>query len=251
MVFGRKDKLEGKIPDHFLAEVQDLKTTRDNTVDVVKIMEKMVKSALPPSAANANVLEQKAMATQQDELQKVGQTCENSMHCFYEQRYYYVLKTSSEVCNQLSKKQKSTIQEIYDRSMMPMKVWVEEEYPRFIRDLQRCAKLKKESDAANAAFAAKASPIKQAKAQNAKDVYEPQVKICAMQMEKERKVHKHHMNCLKLMAAMQHNYSKYVVEEVEKAQAKLASQLNSVEGQENKGAGSADSREQKARPSNE
>lgn len=124
------------------------------------------------------------------------------MHEFYEQRYYYVLKTTSEVCNHLSKRQKHTIQEIYDRSMMPMKLWSEEEFPRLIRDLQKCHKLKKETDSAFVALASKQSPAREAKSNALKEQYDQQLRMCRNEIEKTRKIRKHHTSCLKLMASL-------------------------------------------------
>jgi shikimate 5-dehydrogenase len=51
--------------------------TREYTIDIVKYIEKMVRTALPVNAVNTTVpMEQKAIAVQLDELQKLAQTCE-------------------------------------------------------------------------------------------------------------------------------------------------------------------------------
>jgi hypothetical protein len=77
MVFGSKDKLDGKIPDEFLADMKLIKETREYTVEIVKYMEKLVSTAIPPNITNPDVAQQKEIATYQDELQKLSRTCEN------------------------------------------------------------------------------------------------------------------------------------------------------------------------------
>jgi hypothetical protein len=81
-------------------------------------------------------------------------------------------------------------------------VWVEEEYPRLLRDLQKCHRLKKENDSAAAAVASKPTPTKEAKANAVREQYELQLRMCKIEMEKTKKIRKHHTNCLKIMASL-------------------------------------------------
>jgi len=232
-MFGHKDKLEGTVPDEFLADVQIMKATREYTVEVVKYIEKMVRTAIPPANQDTNN-PQKIVAVQTDELQRLSKTCDDAMHYFYQQRYYYVLKATSEICTQLSKRQKQMIQEIHDRAMMPLKVWVDEDYSRFVRDLQKCQKLKKERDAAVNALANNPTPQKGPRAIGLQEQYELCFKLSKAEVEKTRKIRKHHANCLKLMATLHHKYSMDVLGEIEKAQGLLVRQLADLDDKEQK-----------------
>ncbi|KAI6222072.1 hypothetical protein M3Y95_00945700 [Aphelenchoides besseyi] len=227
----RGEKLDGVVPAEFQTEMAMVKETRDYTQEVVKCMQRIVHTA-PQGKSIVPIGKKKVTAQQMDELQKLSQTCEKSMHSFYEQRYYFVLKTTAEACQQLSKHQREIIKNIYDRSMVPMKLWVEEDYPRLYKDLKQCTKMKKEADAAAVALAAQPTPEREAKAAATKEAHEQQYKICQGEMDKTRKVRKHHADCLKLMCSLQYKYSKTSLEEIEKAQAQLKKQLSSLDGQE-------------------
>jgi len=234
-MFGSRDKIGGTVPEEFAADIKIIKDTRDYTAEVVKYMEKMLRTATPSNAPNAtNLGPPKVFTVQQDELQRMSRTCEVSMHLFYEQRYYYVLKTTGEICTQLSKRQKQMIQEIYERAMMPIKVWVEDDYPRFIRDLQRFQKLKKDRDAAVAALARQPTIQRESRANILNAQYDQQSTISRGEMEKTRKIRKHHESCFKLMATLHNKYSKSVLEEIEKAQTKLVRQLAELDEKDQK-----------------
>jgi DNA polymerase III delta prime subunit len=81
-------------------------------------------------------------------------------------------------------------------------VWAEEDYQRLVHDLQKCQKLKKESDSATVEYTSKPTLAKEGKANAAKEHYEQQLRMCNGEMDKARKIRKHHTNCLKLMVAM-------------------------------------------------
>lgn len=87
--FGKKDKLEGNCPDEFLNDAQLIKETREYTIDVVKYMEKMVRTATPHTTTTAPQTQQKTTVVPPDELQKLSKTCESVSFKFSTANYRF------------------------------------------------------------------------------------------------------------------------------------------------------------------
>ena len=125
------------------------------------------------------------------------------MHLFYEQRYYYVLQTIAEACGQLSRIKRQSNAKLFEQSLQPMKLWVDEDYPHLVKEMQSCHKAKKDLDASSAAQQAASTPAREKRLSEAQEKHDLVLSMCKSEIEKTRQIRKHHNECLKNLAIEQ------------------------------------------------
>lgn len=52
---------------------------------------------------------------------------------YFDSEYYRILNMTSTVCAALGKSEKHMQKEAFEKTIMPIRVWAEEDYPRLIR----------------------------------------------------------------------------------------------------------------------
>ncbi|VDK49960.1 unnamed protein product [Anisakis simplex] len=129
------------------------KTTREYTMPVIEALEKIIR---PVHARRKN------------ELERMNAIAQKYAPHFGSGPYFEALKATGNVCASVNKKEEEMLADVYDRVLAPMKSWVEEDYPRLMKDIKKCYALKDEMDRAVMAQGARQTPERSAKCEAAK-----------------------------------------------------------------------------------
>ncbi|CAD5208099.1 unnamed protein product [Bursaphelenchus xylophilus] len=223
------DKLTNtKLPTEFANEVEIIRQHRDNTMEMTKHMKKMVRHAVslkhsPSSKARKN--------QQADEFNRLIKECDKSKNMFLEQGYYYILAKTSDLCSVLSKMHHEMEQQQHDQAYMPIKIWMDEEFPLMIKDMKRCQKATKALDSATTANVTAPSVEHSRKREKILEAHTLLFRQCKAELEKHKRTPRHHTLCLQTFVQHEYNFAKRALAEVEKAQAAMKNLCEKKEGE--------------------
>lgn len=144
-----------------------------------------------------------------------------------------VLNQTNTVLSIIARKDQSMRAECYENVVLPLKVWIQDDYPRFMRDVEKVRKLNDQMNSAAGAAQRKNTEEKVQKFEAAKAEFNQSYEACKAELERMKKVNQHHMSCMRLMSQnhvstfclhsktqiipFQLNFFKTIDEELEKA----------------------------------
>uniref|UniRef100_A0AC34F1M2 BAR domain-containing protein n=1 Tax=Panagrolaimus sp. ES5 TaxID=591445 RepID=A0AC34F1M2_9BILA len=196
-------------PKEFEDALTALKITKQCTEDTVKGLEKVLRD---PHKNEEKV----------EEILSVGKICEKYTNTFGDGSLTTVLTSSSTVLSIIAKKEKQLRKECHEHVLLPVKVWAQDDYPRFMRDVEKCRKLRDQMESAEKAAQKKNTEEKIVKFEAAKNEFNKAYEGCKQEVDRTKKVHQHHMNCMKLMSQHHLMFFKAIDEELDKATEAMA-----------------------------
>uniref|UniRef100_A0A0M3HV17 BAR domain-containing protein n=1 Tax=Ascaris lumbricoides TaxID=6252 RepID=A0A0M3HV17_ASCLU len=187
---------ESAYPPEFEKAVTAIKTTRDYTVPVIQALEKIVR---PPQAHR------------KEELERMSLIAQKYTPHLSSGAYFEALKATGNACAAVNKREQETLSDSFDRVFAPMKSWVEEDYPRLMKEIKKCYAVKEEMDRAVMATGARQTPERSAKCEAAKKRHKEFFDRVSTEVFKWKAVHRHHMQCLRVLM-----YKRYLFEKSSK-----------------------------------
>lgn len=110
-----------------------------------------------------------------------------------------VLTSTSTAFTIVAKKDRYCRKESIEQVLNPLKVWAEDDYPKFMKDIKKCQELHDKMESAGKAVQSKPTPERTKKYENFKIEFHASYERCKNELDRVKKVNTHHMNCIKLL----------------------------------------------------
>ncbi|MCP9258727.1 hypothetical protein DINM_001732 [Dirofilaria immitis] len=168
-----------------------IKITQEHTTAVVAAIEKLI-NAPPLKHSKPN------------DLERLAQVAQKYMPYFVCGSFYEALQATANVCLSVAKQEREVQMEAFQRVVTPMKSWIQEDYPRLMKDVKKCYILKDKMDRSMASVEARKHP----------------------NVMRYKAVHRHHMQCLKVLMLKSYQFERKAKNEFFEAFVKCEAEIN-------------------------
>ncbi|VDM97530.1 unnamed protein product, partial [Onchocerca ochengi] len=148
------------------------------------------------------------------------------MPYFVSGSFYEALQATANVCFSIAKKEREIQMEAFQRVVIPMKSWIQEDYPRLMKDIKKCYILKDKMDRSVASAEARKTPERLTKAQEAKMKHQLFFERVENEVMRYKAVHRHHMQCLKVLMVKNYQFERKAKNEFFAAFTKCEAEIN-------------------------
>ncbi|CAG9537977.1 unnamed protein product [Cercopithifilaria johnstoni] len=146
-------------PENFEKAVGFIKITQEYTVDVVAAIEKLINTS-------------SSKGSKENDLERLAHVAQKYMPYFASGSFYEALQATANVCISIAKQEREAQMEAFQRVVTPMKNWIQEDYPRLMKDIKKCYNLKDKMDRAMASVEARKTPERLMKAEEARNKHQ-------------------------------------------------------------------------------
>ncbi|KAM3724397.1 Endophilin-B1 [Dirofilaria immitis] len=190
-----------------------IKITQEHTTAVVAAIEKLI-NAPPLKHSKPN------------DLERLAQVAQKYMPYFVCGSFYEALQATANVCLSVAKQEREVQMEAFQRVVTPMKSWIQEDYPRLMKDVKKCYILKDKMDRSMASVEARKTPERITKAKEARDKHQLFFERVRNEVMRYKAVHRHHMQCLKVLMLKSYQFERKAKNEFFEAFVKCEAEIN-------------------------
>ncbi|VBB26346.1 unnamed protein product [Acanthocheilonema viteae] len=205
-------------PDNFEKAIGFIKITQEYTIDVVAAIEKLINT--PPSRQS-----------KENDLERLAHTAQKKkkrvyMPYFVSGGFYEALQATANVCISIAKQEREAQMEAFQRVITPMKSWIQEDYPRLMKDIKKCYNLKDKMDRSMASVEARKTPERVMRAQEAKNKHQLFFERVENEVMRYKAIHRHHMQCLKVLMLKSYQFERKAKDEFYSAFMKCEAEID-------------------------
>ncbi|VDM12323.1 unnamed protein product [Wuchereria bancrofti] len=201
-------------PDNFEKAINFIKITQEYTQDVVAAIEKLINASQPKRHSKPN------------DLERLAHVAQKYMPYFVSGSFYEALQATATVCISVAKQEREAQMDAFQRVVVPMKSWIQEDYPRLMKDIKKCYYLKDKMDRSMASVEARKTPERLMRAQEAKNKHQIFFERVKNEVMRYKAVHRHHMQCLKVLMLKNYQFERKAKDEFLAAFIKCEAEIN-------------------------